>query len=161
MRLAAAFWIAVLLLAAPAMALQTLDPDDGAILPPEAARDVLNQCSRDVPHPVQGTWQPDKNQIAALEAGLPKALDDAMAKRGEHLDRTKTFLRQYAGFIVGGRKIIYMNAFPSSVPGDQQSSALSWRYRAEIVCDGGSAFFGVEYDPAKDSFANFAFNGSV
>ncbi|HVU21496.1 MAG TPA: hypothetical protein VHE09_12255 [Rhizomicrobium sp.] len=161
MRLAATFWIATLLLAAPAMALQALNPDDGAILPPDAARDVLNQCSRDVPHSVQGTWQPSKAQIGALEAGLPKALDDAMAKRGEHLDRAKTFLRQYAGFIIGGRKVIYTNAFPRSVRDDQQSSALSWRFRAVVVCDGGSAFFGVEYDPAKDTFANFAFNGSV
>jgi hypothetical protein len=161
MRRAAALWIAILFLAAPAMALQGLNPDNGAILAPDSARDVLNQCSRDVPHPVQGTWQPNKDQIVELEDGLPKALDDALTKRGEHLDRAKTFLRQYAGFIVGGRKIIYVNAFPHTVQNDQQSSALSWRYRAVTVCDGGSAFFGVEYDPAKQIFANFVFNGSV
>ena len=28
-----------------------------------------------------------------------------------------------------------------------------------MVCDGGPAFFGVEYDPKTKTFTHFAFNG--
>ncbi len=161
MRLAAACGILLLLLTATVVAAPTLDPDNGAILPPEVARDVLNQCSRNVPGPVQGMWQPSKAQIQNLEALLPKALDEAFAKRGEHPNRSAVYLRQYAGFIVDGRNIIYVNAFPRDLLNTEQSSTLDWRLHATLVCDGGSAFFGVEFDPGNGTFAHFEFNGAA
>ena len=161
MRLAAVCGIALLLLTAPVVAATTLDPADGAVFSEEAARDLLNQCSRNTPGPVQGTWQPNKAQIAKLEELLPKAIDEALAKRGEHPDRSRVYLRQYAGLVVGGRKIIYVNAFTRDVLGTEQSSTLDWRLHATLVCDGGSGFFGVEFDPDKETFAHFEFNGAV
>jgi hypothetical protein len=155
----AAIWIAIILFATPVAASPSLDPDDGAVLAPESATDALNQCSRSTPGPANGTWQPTKKQIAALESGLPAALKDAREKRGDHQKLSLTFLRQYAGIIVGGRKIIYVNAFPRGVLDDEHSSKLSWRFQAVMVCDGGPAFFGAVYDPAADRFSDFAFNG--
>ena len=96
----------------PALALPPLDPKDGAIFPEARAKDLLNQCSRGAPGPVEGTWAPSARQIRELEARLPEALDNFFAKRGEHQKRTKDFFRQYGGFVIHGRKIIYINAFP-------------------------------------------------
>jgi hypothetical protein len=150
----------------PALALPPLDPKDGAIFPEAKARDLLNQCSRGVPGPVGRTWTPSAIQIAELEARLPEALDNVLAKRGEYQNRSRDFLRQYGGFIVGGRKIIYMNAFPRGLIDGERSVFVQrkpplpdWHSEAEGVCDGGPAFFGVEYDPATKTFSNFQFNG--
>jgi len=164
-----AWWLALFaagLLATPASALPPLDPKDGAIFPQTKSRDLLQQCSRGVPGPVEGTWTPNAAQIAELEARLPGALDDVLAKRGDHQKRSRDFLRQYGGFIVGGRKIIYMNAFPRFLLGDEKSASAErhrpvpdWRGVVEGVCDGGPDFFGVEYDPAMKAFSHFEFNG--
>jgi hypothetical protein len=75
-------------------------------------------------------------------------------------------MRQYAGFIISGRKIIYVNAFPKGMieeearllPGRPE---FDWRHQAMRVCDGGHRFFGVEYDPATEKFSHFLFNGAI
>jgi hypothetical protein len=70
-------------------------------------------------------------------------------------------VRQYAGFISSGRKIIYVNALPrrdteSQMPDEPPED---WKHKALVMCDGGPQFFGVEYDPQTKAFSNFAFNG--
>jgi hypothetical protein len=150
----------------PALALPPLDPKDGAIFPEAKAKDLLHQCSRGAPRPVERTWAPSAIQIAELEARLPEALDNVLAKRGEYQNHSRDFLRQYGGFIVGGRKIIYVNAFPRSLIDEERSFFVQrkrplpdWHSEARGVCDGGSVFFGVEYDPATKTFSHFQFNG--
>jgi len=150
----------------PALALPPLDPKDGAIFPEAHAKDLLRQCSRAAPGPVEGTWAPSAGQIKELETRLPEALDNVFAKRGAYRDRPHDFLRQYAGFIVHGRKIVYMNAFPRELLDEEKGffdqrkiAPPDWRSEAKGVCDGGPAFFGVEYDPATKTFSHFAFNG--
>jgi hypothetical protein len=71
--------------------------------------------------------------------------------------------RQYAGFVLGKEKIIYVNAFPLKLL-DYDGSNLAtwsatWRVAPVIFCDGGHRFFGVEYDPKKKTFSHFEFNG--
>jgi len=153
-------WLAVGILAMPASALPPLDPKDGAVFPEAKARDLLHQCSRGVPGPVEGTWTPSAAQIAQLEARLPEALDNALAKRGEHPSRSREFWRQYGGFIVGGHKIIYVNAFPPLIiEHEKRRPQPEWHVQVEGVCDGGPDFFGVEFDPAINKFSHFEFNG--
>jgi len=36
-----------------------------------------------------------------------------------------------------------------------------WRFRSQVVCDGGPAFFGFEFDPAMGQFSNLEFNGAI
>jgi hypothetical protein len=160
-----AFVLAALLFSAPVNALLPLDPKESAILPPDRAKDLVHQCSRGAPGPVEGTWLPDKTQVRELEARLPEALDSALAKRGEKEHRPRDFLRQYGGFIIHGHKIIYMNAFPRSLIDDEErfnehnEHKRSWHRDVEGVCDGGPSFFGVEYDPKTKTFSHFEFNG--
>ena len=134
------------------------------MLPLVQATDVIHQCSRSSPGPVEGTWLPTVKEIRDLEARLPQALDDALAKRGQFANRSRDIGRQYAGLKIAGRSIIYVNGFPLSMfemearytPG---LSRDDWKRQAVMVCDGGPAYFGVEYDPKTKVFSHFAFNG--
>ena len=132
------------------------NPNSGVIFAAERARELAHQCSRAVPSPIDGTWTPSEDQIRALEGPLV-ALVKQEAARGDfptaEIDVTKYF-RQYGGLVVGGKRIIHVNAF------DEHLAGLSWRSEVPTVCDGGYGLFGVEYDPATKTFANFSFNGS-
>jgi hypothetical protein len=118
---------------------------------------------------VQGVWRPTPGQIRELEAGLGPVLRDALEKRHARgavtghepravylLSHLAPYRRQYAGLVLRGRRIIYVNAafFP---PGEDTTR---WRETASLVCDGGDDFFGVEYDPATRRFGEIQFNGS-
>jgi len=154
---------ALLLSVSAAAEMAPLDPRDGAILSGEVSKGLLHQCSRGAPTNVTGTWTPDRQQIVELEKGLPAALA-AEPSHGRELGSIKTFRRQYAGFMLGSRRIIYVNAFPSEIGGPNKDGppaarTFDWRKQPEIVCDGGPAFFGVEYDPAPKAFQHFEFNG--
>jgi hypothetical protein len=75
-----------------------------------------------------------------------------------------TFQRQYAGFVVGKRRIVYVNGFPRGAgdparDGTTAARNFDWHSEPVVVCDGGPGFFGVEYDPEKKTFTHFEFNG--
>jgi len=71
------------------------------------------------------------------------------------------YYRQYLGITVGGRKLIYINAFHPRVLALRAASRSpeSWRTRAMTVCDGGEWFWGAVYDPAAGKLENVQFNG--
>lgn len=143
--------------------LAAFEARDGAILSGEGSKALLNQCSRGAPRNVTGTWTPNRQQIAELEKALPAALA-AEPSHGRDLGSVKTFRRQYAGFLIGSRRIIYVNAFPPEVGGPNKEGppaarSFDWHKQPVMVCDGGPAFFGVEYDPATKAFQHFEFNG--
>jgi hypothetical protein len=81
--------------------------------------------------------------------------------RGERLREINSYFRQYAGVIVAGRKLIYINAFPASEfdNGPPQIVRSAWKEEPFKACDGGSSFWGVLYDPSRRSFSDLAFNG--
>jgi hypothetical protein len=142
-----------------------LNPRDGALLPSEAGKEVLHQCSRGVPAKVDGTWRPTEEQIASLERLLPPALHAATKALRLPYRPTNDFRRQYLGIIGGSRKRIYVNAFPRDsgdpvLDGVPAARKFDWHRQAVVVCDGGPTFFGVEYDPVAKSFSHFEFNGS-
>jgi hypothetical protein len=55
------------------------------------------------------------------------------------------YVREYVGIVVGGKRFIYVNAYPAGGPSS--------------VCDGGSSFWGVVYEPEAREFGDLAFNG--
>ena len=128
----------------------------GTIFSAERAQEFTKQCSRDVPAPIDGTWMPTEAQVRALESPLV-ALVKKEASKGDLPGATievARYYRQYGGLIIGGKRIIYVNAF------DEHLAEFSWRWQVPRVCDGGYGLFGVEYDPSAGTFANFSFNGS-
>jgi hypothetical protein len=142
---------------------------EGVVLPPTEASKLATQCSRTSPGPVQGTWTPTSAQLHDLESALPAFFrTEAYNRRGflkmpnmtpEDADRLlEKYVRQYAGFVIGGKKIIYVNAITrwgiSDSPGE-------WRTKAVQICDGGAITFGVEFDPGARKFRHFSFNGQI
>jgi hypothetical protein len=122
----------------------------GVILKGQQAKGLLRQCSRATPEKVTAQWTPSKDQIEQLETKLP-AFKQKLKRPAAALTN---FYRQYAGFIAGGRKIIYVSLFPKRVPFD-------WRTQVVLGCDGGESFWGVEFEVDTAQFVNAAFNGVV
>src|SRR2546422_11669605 len=83
------------------------------LFPRASAEQLLRQCSR-APTPIQGTWNPSPDQVRLLEGPLSVLLDRQLsALRLPYSLRPHAgdYYRQYAGVIVGGRRIIYVNGF--------------------------------------------------
>lgn len=131
-------------------------PADAVVLPGSAVATIFQQCSRGAPAPGEASWQPGEDEIAALEAALPAAL--AARPEGRELaDAPNGWLRQYVGIVRGGRRFVYGNFFPRSVT--HYGDAGRWRREPVMVCDGGPAFFGIEYDVENGTFTQLGFNG--
>ncbi|MBV8800531.1 MAG: hypothetical protein JO208_12085 [Alphaproteobacteria bacterium] len=142
---------------------------DGVLLSPTEGAKLAGQCSRQSPAPVQGMWSPNKVQIGEMEALLPaffrKQAHDwrGFLRMPNITDADADYLltqdvRQYAGFVVGGRKIIYVNAVRGWGISDAPNQ---WRTKAIQICDGGPITFGVEFDPSTKEFSHSAFNGAI
>lgn len=128
----------------------------------DKALELVHQCSRASPGPVQGTWTPSASQIAELDDALLPALMVQLIQR-ELADQgwlATDYYRQYGGLIVGGQRIIYVNAFHRHVV-EQSPRAAAWKTSVVGICDGGELAFGVEYDPDAKALAKFQFNGKV
>ena len=72
---------------------------------------------------------------------------------GAQVKSLEDFYMQYAGIVVKGQRLVYINAFASDDPPE------FWKERAVIVCDGG-VDWGVLYDPANGRFFDLAVNGA-
>jgi len=120
----------------------------------KTGRDLFVQCSRSAPTPAD-YWTPGPADIAKLESALPAALPPVSNWRGKVLSNApKGWLRQYVGFLRGGRRFIYGNFFP-----DAPDQRAGWRQAPVMVCDGGPAFFGVEFDADRGTITDLEFNG--
>jgi hypothetical protein len=157
-------------------------PGTRAVFPGEHAQELVHQCSRVSPGPVEDTWTPDDAQLDALEAKLPALFKRELGKilPGERA-RPEDYYRQYGGLVIRGKRVIYVNGFYKGLLNDDgphvdpvddglpHSPAVmerlrlarihhTWADSAMRVCDSGAIVFGVEYDPETGAFANFAFN---
>jgi hypothetical protein len=129
---------------------------EGVILPRKLVPEVLNQCSRPAPSVKEGVWEPTAKDIKRLEGLLPAYVAAHPPQLAPDLLRTlKQYKRQYAGVIQKGRRIIYVNVFLSY----PSYGSDDWRRTAVVVCDGGAAFWGIEFDVASGTFSNLFTNG--
>lgn len=144
-----------------------LDPARGAILPTNKTERLARQCSRKSPGPVTGTWSPTKAMIADLEFHLGEEIQTRLAPIPEAGATPQDYYRQYAGLLIGGKQIIYINGVHASVvdrditreQGAGRPQRGLWSNEPIMICDGGTLTFGVEYDPETKAFDKFAFNG--
>jgi hypothetical protein len=139
------------------------------VLVGEEAKQLTQQCSRPSPGPADSVFAPTTEEIQNLERALGPILATRIAeyKWGRPDLVPGDYYRQYAGFVVRGRREIYVNGFHHRVIDEDAvlrahgMNAPDWRRSAERICDGGWLAFGVEYDPATKHFTNFAFNGAL
>ncbi len=137
-----------------------LDPAKGVVLSPDRALDLAHQCSRRSPGPVTGSWSPSPQMIADLEAGLGIVLERQIAATPSAGVTPQDYYRQYAGLLIGGRQVIYVNGVAARTV-ERDASGERWKTEPAMICDGGTITFGIEYDPATKAFSNFAFNGRI
>jgi len=128
-----------------------------AVLGPEQAEVVSEQCSRPNPPRYESTWLPGVQEIQQLEQDLPALNALVPAGGGVQVGNAAAaggYYRQYYGIVVHGRRLIYINAFVESM-----YKSTDWKHYAIVVCDGGAGAWGALYDPASRDFSGFAFNG--
>lgn len=135
------------------------------VLPADTARMLSRQCSRVSPGPIEDTWTPSQAEIQTMEDGLILLLAQKLEERCES-PSPGDYYRQIAGFVIGGRRVIYVNGVHRGAVEDSpvvtpRDLRRTWRDYPIQICDGGSVTFGVEYDPATRQFSNFAFNGAL
>jgi hypothetical protein len=106
-------------------------------------------------------WTPSAAQLDALEDDLILLLSRQLEAAGES-PSPGDYYRQYAGFVIGGRRVIYVNGVRSdAVERANPAHPFDWRMQATAICDGGPITFGVEYDVQTRQLSRFSFNGSV
>jgi hypothetical protein len=120
----------------------------------DAFKDGLRLCSRPVPKEITSYWEVKQIEVGRIDAALKKFAKQGGLKPRVGMPLDLSFYgRQYLGLTRGGRRIVYINAFPAA-PDVRGSKA-----RTQLVdeCEGG-LFWGVEYDIESRSFLNFSMN---
>ena len=95
-----------------------------------------------------------------LERDLPKVstlVSRDCCSKGASVADSEAHYRQYAGVIIDGKNYIYVNAFRDH---SNQRDKYHWLSKAMLVCDGGTSYWGVLYNPATRQFSQLSFNGS-
>ena len=141
--------LAGLLLGTSLFAQEPLD-DHSVILSGADCQRVFEQISRPAPK-AESVWTPTAEQVNAFWKALPAFVAGPPELLSPSLDK---FHRQYVGFVREGHRFIYLNAFFMHPPLDRY-----WREHPVTVGDGGSHYFGVEYDVEKGQLLNFESNG--
>src|SRR5258706_12136982 len=114
------------------------------------------QCSRLEPPRFEATWKPTQSDINALEDNWSRLRQ--LKSDGGRVGEIREYYRQYVGIVVTKRKLIYINAFKSSIL-DRTGRRDRWRREPLLACDGGDAFWGVIFDPKTKGFSELKFNG--
>jgi hypothetical protein len=127
-------------------------PDRSAILPESQGPELMRQCSRPAPRDVTSFWTPSVAQILDLEQRLPEFL-----QKREPQIKLPSYFRQYVGVVSHGRKLIYLNAFIKGAL--DVNPHKDWKTTAIRVCDGSNGFWGVEFNPADNTFHKLETNG--
>jgi hypothetical protein len=126
------------------------------LMPPSEAEGLLTQCSRPVPRGHTGTWEPTAANLRAMESNF-RQLTGLLRTAGAEEPDAERYHMQYAGIVIEGENLIYINAFYQSHPGEMEE----WKDKAVVACDGGSRFWGALYDPKEKKFFDLHLNGKV
>lgn len=126
------------------------EPD---VLQDAQASAVFKQCSRLAPTPSHILPAPTSAEIDRLERVVERHIAVEYESNRPSPPGEISYGRQYVAYLEGGRRKIYGNYFPASLPGYRRGEAV-------VVCDGGPQFWGIVFDPEKASVASIAFNGN-
>lgn len=143
----------------PLHAARELSADARTVLTGAEAMRLTHQCSRRSPGPVTGQWTPSEADLDAFETSLTDILRTQLM-RYPSTSAPQDYYLQYAGFVIDGRRVIYVNGVSRSTA-DEQRYPHSWRTNAIVPCDGGPIVFGAEFDTETHQVGNFAFNGAI
>jgi hypothetical protein len=114
------------------------------LLPAGQIKEISHLCSRLGPEKIEGSWLPDEAILKQAEADLGQ-----LHFYEPYPQNPKKYYRQYIAVVIGGKKMLYLNA---SIIRPSQTVMIS-------VCDGGPSFWGALYDPATRKYSELHFNG--
>ncbi|MFT3728408.1 MAG: hypothetical protein QM759_11345 [Terricaulis sp.] len=137
-----------------------LGSETRTVLSGAEALKLTHQCSRASPGPVSGQWTPSADDLDAFDVPLTDVLRGQLLRAGVTA-APRDYDRQFAGFIVNGRRVIYVNGFNRSTTDNQPNTSFDWHTQAVAICDGGPITFGAEFDAETHQVTKFAFNGAV
>ncbi len=99
-------------------------------------------------------WTPSPEVIAEVERRLPRYVNLYAPKYNKKLKGDLAqYKRQYLGYTLAGRRMVYVNAFCEEFE--------RWRRAFIWVYGGGECFFQVSYDPQAKMFFMFTINGEL
>ena len=117
---------------------------------------VLEQPTRKVPR-IEGTWNPTLKLARQLEIDLPQ-LNGSTAKKLPGAENwvldVSGYTYQYAGVIVDGKELVYINAFHNGHKVFQDN----WQIWRVSVYYGFTNYWGALYDPVNRSFSDLTYN---
>jgi hypothetical protein len=148
--------LAVMLLMGVALADDKAADKPWTLLEGDQAAILIHQCTRESPIAIQDVWLPEAPALRELNTHLSeitKLQSTLCCGAGERLTDIGHYRLQYAGLIIEGRKLIYVNALPVG------SAYPDWRHKAVLSCDTSRDYWGVLYDPLTGDFSDLAFNG--
>lgn len=134
------------------------DDPPWVLLTGDQAGILIHQCSRESPMAIQSAWTPTAAVLEKMElqlAAITRLESKICCGVGGKIDDVNAYYRQYAGLVIEGRRLIYINAFVRT------ANISDWRIQPALICDGGQAYWGVLYDPATGEFFDLAFNGEA
>ena len=99
-----------------------------------------------------GSWQPDATKIDEAKAALRPYVTQQASLAGKTLPKWDSYTFQFQGQEIGGKKVIFVNAFCGRVP----SHATT---RIVMVFDGGPCYFRAYWDPTDKIYTDVIFNG--
>lgn len=115
-------------------------PGRSVALPASGSDALLNLCSRSGPSAVEGLWDVPTDVVAALEHDLHKLSRlkaTGCCLLGGKIRNPEEYFRHYLGLVVGGKRVVYINAFKSA------AAHPRWQAAPVGVCDGGSDYWGA------------------
>jgi len=138
-----------------------LSPQTRTVLTGPQALALAHPCSRAAPGQVSGQWTPSSDDLEPLEKLLQSVLTGQLVMVGPTA-APADYYRQFAGFIVNGRRVIYVSGVSRRGVGEEARGAnpIDWRTQALSICDGGPISFGAEYDADTHQLSKFSFNGA-
>jgi hypothetical protein len=117
---------------------------------------ILNQCTRDVPS-IEGAWNPSLKLAKQIEIDLPQLNGTTAEKLPGAEDwvlDVSGYTYQYAGVIVDGKELVYINAFHNA----HKVSQDNWQIWRVDVCYGFTNYWGALYDPKSRTFSDWTHN---
>jgi hypothetical protein len=146
------------------------EPLPTAFLVPTAVTPLVGRFYGPGNQPVESVWTPSADDFARLLAALPERLETGTDERGKRVasrlraqaadeppdTEWERYGAQVAGFVVGGKRLVYANFFCSP---ERRANIDTQNF--VMVLDGGDCYFQVWFDPATGEFPQLTINGEA
>ncbi len=102
-----------------------------------------------------GKWEPDSQMLNDIKIHIESYVKRQAKAQKRELKKWKSYTFQYQGWEANGRKYVFINALCKHT----EDGSLDKEIIA--VCDGGSCFFNLKYDPVSREFFGLIINGEA